>query len=502
MPRGGGARPSPAASEAECMRRTSVFEIAAASAAVLLAHLAGRQLGLAERIEAAWRAATGGAASELLLPALALAVATVWIAARRVGAAQRAVEVCERRYEERTRNRERELETRKLEALGTFAGGIAHEFNNALVSVLGYGELLRERLERDTPEREDLETMLTAARRTRDLVIQILTFSGKARVQPRRIDLDEVTTNAIALARASFPERVAIRHLRAPAPLYCVIDPQQIELVLLQLCRNAADALPPDGGTITVELDRRTRLPEADGDAEPLPPGSYACLQVSDNGVGMDAATCERIFEPFYTTKQPGEGTGLGLSVVHGIVRRAGGAIDVESRPGEGTTVRVYLPVISTDAAKENSGELPSSGGSRRILLVEDEMRNARLAQRILERAGYEVHWCALPDEALAMLDLRAHEFDLLLTDIVMPGISGLELVRRFKAQRPEAPALVVTGHNDVDTEQRVRAAGGDGLVAKPFTRKQLLRPVARLLEAASAPRPGGAPVLNDDTGR
>ncbi len=394
---------------------------------------------------------------------------------------------------ERTRDEaleRRELEARKLEALGTFAGGIAHEFNNALVSVLGYGEMLGERFAPESEERADLEVMLQAAERARDLVVQILTFCRKARVKVRPVEVESVVANAVGLVRASFDcDAVEVRLRTGDHSHTILADPGQLEQLVLQLGRNAADAVKEHGGVVDIEVGEAEIDDEARARDMGLEPGRYVVLTVRDTGHGMDSDTRMRCFEPFYTTKGPGEGTGLGLSVVHGIVSSYGGAIEVDSSRGKGSTFKVYLPAAEAEQVCAKQGPT-ESGRGQRILLVEDDPNNARLAERILERAGYDVTYCALADDALAYLEPESetpYDFDLLVTDLTMPGVSGLELVRRLRNRDPGAPAIVVTGHNDVDTEQDVLDVGALELVAKPFSRDEFLRAVARALDGSAS---------------
>jgi PAS domain S-box-containing protein len=397
-----------------------------------------------------------------------------------------------RRAEETQQQLEAQLrQAQKMEALGTLAGGIAHDFNNILAAILGHAELLRGDWPPEHPIQESLSRILTASYRGRDLVRQILTFSRRQERPRAVIHLHHAVDEALKLLRASLPATIQIQtHLDTASPPV-LADMTQVHQVLMNLCANAWQAMEPYGGRLDLRLDR------VDADAALLKAvpdlrvGTYVCLTVADTGRGMDRATLDRIYDPFFTTKAPGQGTGLGLAVVHGIVKAHEGAISVRSEVGQGTVFQVYFPAAGGPTVPE-PGQLEEwplvRGNAEHILLVDDEEAVANVATRILERQGYVVSAFTAPEQALEKFKAQPQQFDLVLTDLTMPGLSGLDLTRRLLTLRPTLPVVLVTGYGGAVSLEEVRQRGVRELLRKPFTPQALSEVIKRALTQPRIP--------------
>ncbi len=366
-------------------------------------------------------------------------------------------------------------QSQKMEAVGRLAGGVAHDFNNLLSVIMSCTSLAAAGLPPGDPAHEDLDEVLRAAERAAELTRQLLAFSRKQVLHPRVVELDEVVGRMESMVRRLIGEDVELRVVRQSGGRSIRADPGQLENMVMNLVVNARDSMP-NGGTLTLstsfmvsdEAWARTHLD--------MPPGAWVVLSVADTGTGMDAATKARIFEPFFTTKGPGRGTGLGLSTVFGIVRQAGGSIEVDSEPGHGTTFRVFLPVTSDAASAPGKAQAAPAVVPRgqRILLVEDEAQVGRGAAVVLGHAGFEVFLAANGAEALTRSAEDPGTFDLLLTDVVMPGLGGKQVADAICAQRPTTRVLYMSGYT---TEK-----GLEPLLAKPFTPESLLNTVLEVL--------------------
>ena len=396
-------------------------------------------------------------------------------------------DVTERRaFEDERRaaeEREVELEARlrmsaKMEAVGQLAGGVAHDFNNLLTAIRGFAELHLAAHSPDDPGRDDVLEIERAAERAAELTKGLLAFSRRADAHPAPIDLAEVASNAVALLRRLVGEHITVRLEAHPEVPYVLADRVQIDQVLLNLAANARDAMPA-GGTLTVAV-QPAMLTRAFAIAHPgARPGRHVLLEVADTGVGMDEATQAHLFEPFFTTKPPGAGTGLGLASVYGIVKQAAGYIDAESHPGAGSVFRVYLPVFDGETpeaqAKPAAGKA-RSGGSETILLVEDESAVRLFAQRVLEDGGYRVVAFGDPGAAFEALLGDPGAFDALVTDVVMPTMSGPTLAERVIELRPGLPILFMSGYRG-----SALRAGAPPVLAKPFGARELADAVGAL---------------------
>ncbi|MEU8607466.1 ATP-binding protein [Actinoplanes sp. NPDC048791] len=402
----------------------------------------------------------------------------VSVVARDIAAAKQAAER-RRQVEERTHQAQR------MESLGKLAGGVAHDFNNILAIIVNYTDFAAEQ-SADPAVRADLEHVRIAADRAISLTHQLLVFTRGDTIQPQDIDLNASIDEVRAMLHRTIGEDIDLRTEPAPAPLTVHADAGQIQQVLLNLSLNARDAMP-QGGTLVIEADR-ARLDEHQLDMHPeLAPGAYARLQVSDTGEGIEPEVAAHIFEPFYTTKPRGQGTGLGLSTVYGIVAEAGGSINVYSEPGVGTTFRVYLPLVETarDAGVTRAVEAAvPQGHQETVLVVEDEPALGRIVARILSQGGYRVLSAASGPEALE-LD-RDQGCDLLLTDVIMPGMSGPRLAELLAARHPGLPVLFMSGYSNGLLGSTHVLDPDIAFIEKPFTADDLLRRVSSVLSSTT----------------
>jgi len=383
------------------------------------------------------------------------------------------------------RNLEEQLrQTQKMEAIGTLAGGIAHDFNNILTSINGYTELSQMVLEGNDQVREYLDAVLKASSRAADLVRQILTFSRQERVERRLIQLRPVVAETIKLLRASIPSTIEFDISLATNAPAVLADATQIHQVLMNLGTNALHAMKGSPGTLKITLERCPVDVSQAATQSRLRPGLYARVSVSDTGIGMDPATQRRIFEPFFTTKPLGEGTGLGLSVVLGIMDSHDGAVTVYSQPGEGTVFHLYFPEHAGEASEigEDGDPVPIGNGER-ILFVDDEELLAQLGKKSLTALGYEVEVTTRPADALALVRADPQRFALVLTDQTMPGMSGVFLATQIRQIRPELPVVLLTGYSLALGQDQIDAAGILQVLIKPMSIHSLAGAVHAALE-------------------
>jgi PAS domain S-box-containing protein len=371
-------------------------------------------------------------------------------------------------------------QAQKMEAIGTLAGGIAHDFNNILTAVGGFTELSLMQLPGDSAVREHLVKVKKAADRATDLVRQILAFSRRSEQERAPLRIGSVIEEALQLLRASLPSTIAIRQSIDPAPHLVLADATQIHQIVMNLGTNAYHAMQAHGGTLEIRLAPVVRRPEDDLPGSKLRPGRYLKLTVADTGCGMNVRTRERIFDPYFTTKEKGKGTGLGLAVVHGIVESYGGTIEVSSAPGRGTTFEVHFPTVDNPApfqADEAPGSQP--GGTERVLFIDDEPMLVELGKAMLTRLGYEVIGMTDPHAALATFQQDPGRFDLVITDLTMPGIAGDRLAAKLAGLRPGVPILLCSGYM-----QRLEPFGSvTGYIHKPLTLPVLARSVREALD-------------------
>ncbi|MCC6862471.1 MAG: PAS domain S-box protein [Bryobacterales bacterium] len=381
-------------------------------------------------------------------------------------------------------------QAQKMEALGRLAGGVAHDFNNILTVIAGYGQMLLSRLESDNPARADIEEVLKGAARAASLTGQLLAFSRRQPAQPRVLDLNALVSNMHRMLRRVISEDVRLETVLLPDIGRIKADPSQIEQVVLNLAVNARDAMP-DGGCLTIETSGYQVREPSPHSPWNLAPGSYVLLTVTDTGRGMDAETQSHLFEPFFTTKEVGRGTGLGLSTVYGIVKQNGGDIQVTSAPGKGCRFQVLLPAVKAAADTEPASEQPRLWpvGDETILLAEDDRVLRAMLRGALEKQNYTVLEAASGDEALELARRHRGTVHLLITDLVMPGITGIELARRLSASRKSLKVLYITGYAEDAILLRGEQAPDNHLLHKPFTLPDFIRRVRDLLDTPAAGR-------------
>jgi signal transduction histidine kinase len=389
-----------------------------------------------------------------------------------------------RAEEERRRLEARLHQSQKLEVVGQLAGGVAHDFNNLLVVINSYVELALEKLMAEDPLRADLEEVQKAGARAAALTRQLLAFSRKQVLQPAVLAVNEVVANVEKMLRRLIGEDVDLQVELAPGAGNVRVDPAQLELVLMNLVVNARDAMPR-GGTLRIATGRAEVGPQQPPAGGP-PAGPYVALAVADTGCGMDAAIAARAFEPFFTTKAPGKGTGLGLATVYGVVTQSGGQVQLESEVGEGTTVTILLPRVADDVpAVHARREAAPSGGSETILVVEDEESIRRVAERVLGRAGYRVLTAASADEALERWASAPSPVQLLLTDLVLPGMDGAQLAARLVARQPGLRVLYMSGYAGKSSLAPGCEVPWTCFLQKPFAARDLVARVRAALDRA-----------------
>jgi len=370
----------------------------------------------------------------------------------------------------------------KMESIGTLAGGIAHDFNNILASVIGYTELALDDAKRGILQHENLQEVLLAGNRAKDLVKQILTFSRQVDQEKKPIQVKPVVKEALKLLRASIPSSVKIEQ-SVQSNALVMGDSTQIHQVLMNLCTNAAHAMKDDGGLLTVSL-LDAELDSVFVSNHPnLKPGSYINLTVTDTGHGISPEVMEKIFDPFFTTKEKGEGTGMGLSVVHGIVLSHGGDICVYSNPGKGSTFKVYLPVIKSRLKLEERVERPIPTGNERILLIDDEPAIMNMGKQILESLGYDVTTRNSSLEALELFKKKRDRFDLVITDMTMPHMTGDKLAEELMQIRIDIPVILCTGFSSRIDEQKALAIGIRVFISKPFLKREIAEAIRKVLD-------------------
>jgi len=382
------------------------------------------------------------------------------------------IDVTDRKIEEEKKSQlEASLrKSQRLETIGTLAGGIAHDFNNILTPILGYAELGAYALSKKDPLYEYFTEIICAAKRASAMVSQILTFSRAQESTPVAMRLQTVITEAMKLLRPSIPSSITIERRIDPLCSNILADPSQMHQVILNLCTNAFQSMEQHGGIMTIAL--RELVPDEHllGLVPKLQRKKYVELSISDTGTGMDEVIIERIFEPFFSTKSVNKGTGLGLSVVHGIVASVGGEIWAESHPGKGSVFRIYLPVIA-DQIKKDVSEPEVVFGSARLLFVDDELATLKMVTVLLGRLGYHVQTANSPFEAIELFQEHPERFDLVITDLTMPEMNGIELSSRLREISPELPVILITGYGkDIEDSPLLGSSGIHTILKKPVS--------------------------------
>jgi len=377
---------------------------------------------------------------------------------------------------------EKFFKAQKRQAIGILAGGIAHDFNNILAPIMGYAEMALDEIPEDSPVQENLKQILISAERAKDLVQQILTFTRESKQEKMVFKIQLVIKEALKLIRSTLPSTIKIRHHIDNNCGPILADPTQIHQVVMNLCINAFHAMQDNGGILDVTL-KNVEI-GTDRQILNLNPGNYLLLIVSDTGHGINPSDIEKIFDPYFTTKETGKGTGLGLSVVLGIVKNCGGKISIDSEIGKGSIFNIYLPRIFE---KENSlkpvSNAPHPKGSERILLVDDESKIIMMLKQMLSSLGYEV--TALSDslEAFNIFAKNPDNFDLVITDQSMPDMSGTQLTKNILQIRPDIPIILCTGFSEMISEKTAKDMGINEYMHKPFSKQEIAETIRRVLE-------------------
>ena len=380
-------------------------------------------------------------------------------------------------------------QSQKMEAIGRLAGGVAHDFNNLLTVISGYGHMIMRDLPHDDPLHSCVEEVLKAASRATSLTNQLLAFSRRQVIQPKILDLNALVANMDRMLRRVIGEHIELETVLSPGIGGVKADAGQLEQVIMNLAVNARDAMS-EGGKLSIRTSnvdvRRSSRVHAD-----VRPGSYVRLTVADTGKGMDAEIMIHLFEPFYTSKETGKGTGLGLSTVYGIVKQSGGEIVVESEPGRGAIFNIYLPRITdlTQRAPATQGERPVRAGTETILLVEDEIGVRQLVREMLHRLGYKIHEASSGADAVRIFAQHRNTIDLLLTDVIMPQMSGRDLAERLKALQPSLKVLYISGYTDDMLAHHGVLESNVYLLQKPFAPDELAKKLREVLDAPTVRR-------------
>ncbi|MBF0287889.1 MAG: response regulator [SAR324 cluster bacterium] len=376
------------------------------------------------------------------------------------------------------------LQSHKMEAIGTLAGGIAHDFNNILFAILGYAELLKQSISNGNPATEDVDQILNAGRRATELVHQILTFSRKGRESKKPMQPHIIIKEVLKLLRASFPASIEIQETIDPNSGTICANPTSIHQILMNLCTNSLHSMKDEKGILSIRLSRISRahqevIPETNVNQK-----DFVELVVSDNGSGIPKEFLSRVFEPYFTTKDIGKGSGMGLAMVHGIVTNLNGFIHVESTIDKGTTFFVYFPVIeknSVELETKNNNGLPR--GTERILVIDDERVNTKLYEEMLKSLGYHVTSYVSSTEALGAFQKKPEKFDLIITDQTMPHLNGGELAMKVLEIRPEIPIILCTGYSSLISEVKAQDMGIKEFIQKPVSKQTLAQTIRKILE-------------------
>ena len=384
---------------------------------------------------------------------------------------------------ERTRLEAQLRQSHKMEALGTMAGGIAHDFNNILAAIIGFTELVASHMAKESRDQHHLRRVMEASVRGRELVRQLLTFSRNTEQEKRLLRVDSIIKESVKLLRASMPSTIGMTVKVTCEPCLILADPVQIQQILINLCTNASYAMREKGGSLGIELSDVSVSP-SDANPYAIEPGLYVKLLVRDTGTGIPAHIKDSIFDPFFTTKAVGEGTGLGLSVVMGIVKQSGGYITMESELGKGSTFAVYFPKVTGELVADTAGgqeTLPT--GYERILFVDDEEALVEMGEEILAELGYDVTSRMNGREALALFRLDPSRFDLVISDQTMPELTGIDLAKEIMVIRPDMRVILCTGFSYLVDADGAKAAGIRAFLMKPLTKREIAKTIRKVLD-------------------
>jgi PAS domain S-box-containing protein len=383
---------------------------------------------------------------------------------------------------EKERLEEQLRQSHKMEAIGTLAGGIAHDFNNMLGIILGNTELAMDDVPEWNPARLNLEEIKTACLRAKDVVRQLLSFARKTDQERKPVKINPIVTGSLKLLRSSIPTSIEIRSNIPKESQIIFAEPTQINQVMINLCNNAAQAMEDEDGIIEISLDSMT-LDESTAQSYELSPGRYVKLTVNDTGHGIDPEIKDRIFDPYFTTREVGKGSGMGLAVVHGIVMNHDGAITVDSEVGKETTFNVFIPIVRREPVPEVTIDEDLPTGKERVLFVDDEESIVRMGTQRLERLGYKVESTTSPIEALDLFRSKPDQFDLVITDLTMPKFTGDKLVKEILNIRPDMPIIICTGFSKKMDRDKAREIGAAGYLEKPHEKRSLARMVRQILD-------------------
>ncbi|MCI0488788.1 MAG: ATP-binding protein, partial [Blastocatellia bacterium] len=433
-----------------------------------------KQSKAVEEVEVDWRRKDGS-------------IITVRLSGRTIKDAQgnpEGFEVIAENVTERRLLEEQLRQSQKMEAIGRLAGGIAHDFNNLLTAILGYDQLAMSRLEPDSPMRQELEEIMNAGQRAASLTSQLLAFSRKQMLQPKVLNLNTVIEKSSRMLKRLIGEDIELTAIQAPSLGRVKVDPAQIEQVIMNLALNARDAMA-EGGKLIIETANAYLDEDYARSHIEVQPGHYVMIGVTDTGAGMDQETLSHIFEPFFTTKEQGKGTGLGLSIIYGIIRQSGGHLWAHSEEGKGATFKIYLPRVDDPdeaiSSQTLSAEMPR--GKETILVVEDEEMVRRLVSQTLEECGYAVLSACGGSEAALICRQQEKPIDLIVTDMVMPQMSGRELIERIAPLYPEIKVLYISGYTGKAIFHNSQPESGTGYLEKPFSPLSLARKVREVLD-------------------
>jgi PAS domain S-box-containing protein len=390
-------------------------------------------------------------------------------------------------------------QSQKMEAIGTLAGGIAHDFNNILFSIIGYSELSFDELEENSPVRKNLREILEASKRATDLVRQILTFSRQTEHELSLVQIDLIVKETLLLLRASLPTTIKIqKNIKTDA--MALSDPTQIHQILMNLCVNASHAMREKGGILSVDLESVEIDTDLSGKYPDLKPGPYINMSVCDTGHGIAPQMLNRIFDPFFTTKTREHGTGLGLSVIHGIVKSFGGAIHAFSELGKGSIFKVFIPAIERRISPEQRTKKPVPKGTEHILFIDDEPALANMGKQLLESLGYQVEMITKSSDALELFRKKPDRFDLVITDMTMPDITGEKLAIELMNIRPDIPVILSSGFNYNIDEKKAMALGIRAFISKPVLKQELAETIRNVLDGKRNVKTRHRVALNSQT--
>ena len=405
-----------------------------------------------------------------------------------VAASVRDVTERHRAAEEKRRLEARLFQAQKMQAVGVLAGGIAHDFNNILGSIVLFVELAKSQLQEPPEAEKSLNQVLRASARAKDLVLQILAFGRGEEPELKPVSAEKVVKEALNLLRSSVPAGIEVRQNISPDCGGILADATQMHQVIVNLCTNACQAMERSGGLMEIDL-RPIEVDSQFIQRHPeLQTGPYVRLTVRDNGTGIDPAIQDRVFDPFFTTKEVGAGTGLGLAVVHGIVKSHHGAIDLRSEPGEGTQVAVYLPQLEGEVVTQPADTEANPAGSEHILFVDDEEMLAEVSRLTLEKLGHKVTTQVSSVEALNLFRAQAWNFDLVISDVTMPKMNGIELARKLLEIRPDIPIILATGFTDLIKPDEAASIGIREVLNKPYSLRDLGETIRRVLDKPEEP--------------